>query len=134
MNDIRSNSDRRNKIVLVDDNEDLAAITCLLLRLLGFEVACCHDGRKCLELVESTDPDIVILDIDMPGMDGYEVCDLLRAHEIGRNLPIVAYTAGDEYSFSHENEAHCFDNYMQKGIEHTKMVDIINNAIHSKQR
>lgn len=132
MNDIRSSSDKKNKIVLVDDNEDLAAITSMLLKLLGFEVAFCHDGRKCLELVESTKPDIVILDIDMPGMDGYQVCDLLRAHEIGRNLPILAYTARDEYSFNQENNTNCFDNYMQKGMNHAIMVDIINRAIHSR--
>lgn len=67
----------------------------------------------------------------MSGMDGYQVCDLLRAHEIGLNLLIVAYTASDEYSFNQENKAHCFDNYMQKGMNHTKMVEIISNTIHS---
>lgn len=48
MDDIHRNSNRKNKIVLVDDNEDLAAIHPLHLKLLRFEVAFCHNGRKCL--------------------------------------------------------------------------------------
>lgn len=118
--------------MLVDDNEDLAAITSLLLKILGFEVAFCHDGTRCLELVETTNPDIVILDIDMPGMNGYEVCGLLRTHKIGQNLPIIAYTARDEYTFRHGDKNGCFDNYLLKGTNHTEIVQIINTTIHSK--
>ncbi len=70
MNDIQRSYPPKRRIVLADDNEDLAAITSLLLKILGFEVTFCHDGTQCLELVETTNPDIVILDIDMPGMNG----------------------------------------------------------------
>lgn len=54
------------KIVLVDDNKDLAEITSLLLKMSGFEVAFCHDGTGGIELIEKMRPDIVILDINIP--------------------------------------------------------------------
>jgi CheY-like chemotaxis protein len=84
------------KIVVVDDNADAADTLAVLLRSNGHVVQTANSGREALEIAESTRPDIMFLDIGMPGMNGYEVCREIRGSEWGRDLPIVALTGWDQ--------------------------------------
>jgi DNA-binding response OmpR family regulator len=77
------------KIVLVDDDVTLADVTAFALRRAGFLVLLAHDGEQALELCDIEQPDLVILDIQLPGMDGLEVCRELRA---AGNVPIIMLT------------------------------------------
>jgi CheY-like chemotaxis protein len=67
-----------HRLLVVDDNEDAAHSLAMLLRLQGHEVRVAHDGPSALEVATSYRPDLVFLDIGMPGMDGYEVARRLR--------------------------------------------------------
>jgi PAS domain S-box-containing protein len=86
------------RLLVVDDNRDGAEILGMLLEEAGATVQLAFDGASGIELVKSLNPNVVILDIGMPGMDGYEVCKRLRtAH--GDSLGIIALTGwGDERS------------------------------------
>jgi signal transduction histidine kinase/DNA-binding response OmpR family regulator len=80
------------KILVVDDNRDAAESLALLLEVAGHEVRACHDGRSALLRAEAFQPDAVLLDIGLPGMDGYEVARRLRALPGLRGALLVALT------------------------------------------
>ena len=88
------------KILLVEDHEELWDFLSRRLRRHGFEVALAHDGRQALDQVAAEAPDIVLLDMDLPVMDGWTVARTLRADPATALLPVIALTAhamaGDE--------------------------------------
>jgi CheY-like chemotaxis protein/anti-sigma regulatory factor (Ser/Thr protein kinase) len=82
----------RCKILVVDDNFDAAESLALLLRVEGHDVQVCHDGAEALAAVTAFYPDVVLLDIGLPGMDGYEVARRLRGHPATESALLVALT------------------------------------------
>jgi PAS domain S-box-containing protein len=80
----------RRKVLVVDDNRDAAETLTALLTLAGHEVTVCHDGVQALEAAEATRPEVALLDIGMPRLDGHEVARRLRAQPWGRRMRIVA--------------------------------------------
>jgi DNA-binding response OmpR family regulator len=96
----RISADRRvgpvgQRILVVDDDPTVSDVVCRYLRLAGFEVGMVADGAAALAVVERDAPDLVVLDLMLPGIDGLEVCRRLRTRPDG--IPIVMLTAlGDE--------------------------------------
>jgi CheY-like chemotaxis protein len=80
------------KVLVVDDNPDAATSLSMLVELLGYEVRTAYDGAEALELAREFHPDVVLLDIGMPRMDGYEACRRLRAQAWGEHIAVVAVT------------------------------------------
>jgi PAS domain S-box-containing protein len=80
----------RGRVLVVEDNEDSAATLADLLRLEGHQVSVAHDGRRGLEAALAWEPDVVLCDLGLPGMDGYEVARRLRAG--GSRARLVALT------------------------------------------
>lgn len=102
------------KVLLVDDNEDLAFVTGKLLGLLGFEIQVCNSGKECIHLAEGAEFDVIMLDIDMPDMDGFEVCKLIRKREWGSRLGIIAYTGRDSSTVWEHESGIYFDKHLLK--------------------
>ena len=83
------------KILVVDDNRDNQDILTFRLELMGgFEILVASNGKEALEVASRARPDLILMDLRMPVMDGYEATRALRQTEWGRNLPIIALTAG----------------------------------------
>jgi PAS domain S-box-containing protein len=80
------------RILVVDDNPDVVESLALFLRVSGYEVETAHDGPEAVESAARARPDLVLLDIGMPGMDGYAVCRCMRAYPWGKDLAILAMT------------------------------------------
>ncbi|MDB5801289.1 MAG: hypothetical protein JWL63_2228 [Rhodocyclales bacterium] len=107
----------RKRILVVDDNRDAAESLGLLLGLLGVDVRIAHDGPAALALFEAYDPEVILLDIGMPGMDGYEVTRTIRANFPDRSTFIVALTGwGQEEDRRRAREAG-FDHHLIKPTE-----------------
>jgi CheY-like chemotaxis protein len=85
-------SDARALILIVEDDPDLRELLELILTSKGFEVRCCANGRDALESLERRRPDLILLDMKMPVMDGWEFCRAL-AERGGTHPPIVVVTA-----------------------------------------
>ena len=81
------------KVVIVDDDEHIRDLASLYLQKEGFEVACAADGADAVETIARHNPSLVVLDLMLPGMSGYEVC---RAVRQGSAVPIIMLTARDE--------------------------------------
>jgi PAS domain S-box-containing protein len=107
----------RCKIVVVDDNRDSADSLARLLKLMGHEVRTAGDGREALEVAESFRPDLVLLDIGMPELNGYEAARHIRRQPWGKDLLLVAQTGwGQEEDKRRALEAG-FDHHLTKPVE-----------------
>lgn len=84
---------RPARILAVDDNKQNLAVLQKALMAAKYEILTALDGPTALGLIESVSPDLVLLDVMMPGMSGYEVCERIRANEATRLLPVVMLTA-----------------------------------------
>jgi two-component system response regulator VicR len=82
------------KILIVDDEHTIVDILKYNLEKNGFETVCAFDGPEGLRLAREDDPDLILLDVMLPGMDGFQVCRTLR--EEGNNVPIIMITAREE--------------------------------------
>jgi len=82
------------RILVVDDNVDAATTLEVLLRSLGHETRVAHDGMRALDIAREFRPEVILLDIGMPGLDGYEVARRLRAMNHGQTFRIVASLLG----------------------------------------
>ena len=83
----------KRKILLIEDNEQNRYLTTFLLEGHGYEVVCAHDGLAGVEMARTEKPDLILLDIQLPGMDGYAVARALRANEALRTVSIIAVTS-----------------------------------------
>jgi len=81
------------KILAVDDERHIVRLVQVNLERQGYEVVTANDGREALEKVESERPDLVVLDVMMPYMDGFEVLQNLRRNPSTRDIPVIMLTA-----------------------------------------
>lgn len=81
----------RRRILVVDDHPDAADVAAVLLRMAGYETAVAFDGLEAVEVARAFKPDLVLMDIDMPNMDGYGAARVLR-QEHARHLILIAHT------------------------------------------
>jgi two-component system C4-dicarboxylate transport response regulator DctD len=95
MNDLRK-QERNTRILVVDDNPaDLDFVTQILINQ-GYTVQSALDGQLALWAVQSMVPNLILLDINLPGMDGYEVCEKLKLSEKTRDVPVIFLSAADQ--------------------------------------
>jgi two-component system, OmpR family, alkaline phosphatase synthesis response regulator PhoP len=83
----------KKKILVVDDEPDFAGIVQQNLEKEGFDVEVAYDGEEGLEKVHASPPDAIVLDVMMPGKDGYQVCSELKADDRFADIPIILLTA-----------------------------------------
>ena len=88
-----------DKILVVDDEPGVRGFLRDLLAEEGYEVVLASDGEEALGLAELENPEVILLDINMPGIDGIEVCKRLKAREETRYIPIIIITALDDRGF-----------------------------------
>ena len=106
-----------HRILVVDDNRDAAESLGMLLELIGAEVRIANDGRTALDLVESYGPTVLLLDIGMPDMDGYEVARTIRASRPARPPVIVALTGWGQEEDRRRTRAAGFDHHLVKPVD-----------------
>jgi CheY-like chemotaxis protein len=102
---------------VVDDNRDAGDSLGMLLKVLGAEVRVARDGAEALEAYSAYDPAVVLLDIGMPGMDGYEVARRIRARSPGPRPTIVALTGWGQEDDRRVSREAGFDHHMVKPAE-----------------
>jgi CheY-like chemotaxis protein/two-component sensor histidine kinase len=115
----------QRRILVVDDNADAAASLALLLKFSGHEVHVAHEGEAALRLAETLRPHAVLLDVGMPGMDGYEVARRLRQRPGTDDLVIIAVTGYGAETDRRRARAAGFDHHLTKPIELASVADLI---------
>ncbi|HEX4441850.1 MAG TPA: ATP-binding protein [Thermoanaerobaculia bacterium] len=105
------------RVVVVDDNEDSADGLAMLLRLEGHEVATAHDGLEAVSVTEAFRPDVVLLDIGLPGISGYEAARRIRALDGGKRIRLIALTGWGQQEDRRKSTEAGFDLHLVKPVE-----------------
>jgi CheY-like chemotaxis protein len=113
------------RILVVDDNEDTARGMARLLKLLGNDVRSCHDGPSALEAARDFRPEYVLLDIGLPGMDGYQVAATLRDDDCCREAVIIAVSGYGQEEDRRRSAAAGFDHHLVKPVDIDSLVTLI---------
>ena len=113
------------KILVVDDETELLKAISILLKTSGYEVVTAQDGQEGLEKAKSLSPDLIVLDILMPKMDGYEVCRLLKFDEKYKSIPIIMLTAKVQDIDKAMGKKVGADDYIAKPFETQDLIDKI---------
>jgi PAS domain S-box-containing protein len=121
--------DSRRSILIVDDNADAAASLGMLLQLSGNEVIIAGNGPEALQAMQRHSPRVVILDIGLPGMDGYQVAQAIRSQTQGSHLLLIALTGWGDAEDKKRAAAAGFDHHFAKPVDS----ETIEAAIHSHE-
>ncbi|TCS39308.1 response regulator receiver domain-containing protein [Paucimonas lemoignei] len=117
------------RILLVDDNVDAAMTTAELLRLLGNEVAVVHDGIAAVDATCSMQPEIVLLDIGLPCIDGYEVAKRIRANADISQPRLIALTGWGQEKDKFASRDAGFDDHLVKPLDLERLLETINKQM-----
>lgn len=113
------------RVLVVDDNVDTARISALLLKQVGHEVRTAHDGLTALEAAFDYRPDVVLLDIGLPGLDGFEVAKRLRQQSVFENIVLVAMTGYGQEEDRRRSQEAGFDHHLVKPVDFKKVQEIL---------
>ena len=102
------------KILVVDDSKLVTDIVKLRLEMYGYQVRLAHSGEEALDCIADDVPDLMVLDVQMPGIDGYEVCRRLRDNPLLDDLRIIMLTSSDDKHAAFEAGV---DDYLNKDID-----------------
>jgi CheY-like chemotaxis protein len=110
------------KILIVDDNELIVEVMTYILVNKGYEVMALYNGDEVLNNVKTNHPDLVILDDNMPGMGGREICQLLKLNQSTQNLPVIMCSGSDDIEDSLQQHGPPND-VLQKPFDIEDLVD-----------
>ena len=105
------------RVLIADDNKDAADSLAMLLELDGYEVRVAHGGHAAVALAQAFRPELVLLDIGMPELDGYEVAALLRKEAWGKAIQLIALTGWGQESDRRHSKAAGFDRHLTKPVD-----------------
>lgn len=113
------------KIMLVDDEPDILLIERILLKKEGFETIEADSGEKCIEMLKTEKPDIILMDVMMPGMNGWETCNSIKENESTKDIPIIMVTvkgSEEDMTMSFKSKG---DGHVSKPIVREKLIQTI---------
>jgi signal transduction histidine kinase/DNA-binding NarL/FixJ family response regulator len=105
------------RILIVDDNRDSADSLAMLLEIMGNQVGTAYDGAQAVEAAEATRPHVVLLDLGMPKLDGYDVCRRIREQPWGKGVALIAVTGWGQEADRRRTEEAGFDRHMVKPVD-----------------
>jgi PAS domain S-box-containing protein len=113
------------RVLVVDDNHDAARTLGALFRLDGHEVKLAHDGKEACAVAEAYRPDIILLDIGLPKLSGYEVCQAVRRQEWASDVVIVALTGWGQDDDRRRSAAAGFDGHIVKPVDYRNLLELL---------
>ncbi len=119
----------KKRILVVDDETEMVAMMTMRLRASGYDVLIAYDGEVGLEKAIAEKPDLVILDVMLPGLDGYKVCRKLKSEPFYREIPVILLTAVDQTTPPDGDPTHGADYCMMKPFEPKDLLGKIKELI-----
>ena len=120
---------KKKRVLIIDDDGDLLEVLLVLLEEKGFLVDMSLDGQAGLAKVKSFKPDVILLDIFMPGMDGWEVCTKIRKVTSSKGIPVIMFTAHNMQDFAERALNVGASRIVEKSVDYKELVKIINECI-----
>jgi DNA-binding response OmpR family regulator len=119
----------KKKILLIEDEKDLVETVSSRLEANGYEVISAYEGLEGLDKAKREKPDLIILDLMLPKMDGYKVCRLLKFDERYKKIPIIIFTARAYESDKEMAKEVCADAYITKPFEPQALLEKIRQLL-----
>jgi two-component system cell cycle response regulator DivK len=119
----------QRRVLLVEDNEDNRIIYRMILEHHGYDVIEAHDGQAGIDLARSGEPDLILMDISLPVMDGWEATRVLKADLSTSTIPIVALTAHALRSDEAKAAEIGFDAFIRKPAEPKLVLEIVQRFV-----
>lgn len=105
------------RVLVVEDEYDSIQMVSKILRHHGAEVHVAHDGHECIQMLPTVRPNLIIMDLALPEMDGWETLTKIRQDQALAGVPVVAITAYHSVSVEQDARAHGFDAYFPKPLD-----------------
>ena len=121
------------RILVVDDNPQVVALLKMRLELAGFEVIAAHDGYEGLVLARKEKPDLIILDVMLPKMNGYQICRFLKYDKKYKHIPIIILTSRAKQSDVVIGKKAGTDEYIFKPYNPKKLLELINKYLNKNK-
>jgi DNA-binding response OmpR family regulator len=113
------------RVLVVDDHRDSADSLAMLLKAMGHEVERAYDGEQAIELASKILPELILLDIGMPRMDGFETCRRIKAESWSERTRVVALTGWGQDEDRRKSRAAGFDHHLVKPVEIGELVSLM---------
>ena len=118
------------QLLVVDDNPDNAEIMRQYLEIRGYPIAVAHSGDEAMAMFDAVRPAVVLLDVMMPGRDGWEVCRLMKEHPtLGRGVRVILVTALDQWDDKREALQTGADDYLTKPLDLARLAATVERNI-----
>jgi CheY-like chemotaxis protein len=117
------------RILVTDDDPIILRLLQVNLELEGYEVLLAHHGEEALEVASSQLPDLILLDIMMPRMDGYQTLERLRGQESTRAIPVVFVSAKAQQADIELGKSYGVDDYLTKPFDPGDLLDVVERLI-----
>jgi len=121
--------ERKPRILIVDDDPVIVRLLQINFRLEGYDVDTAFRGEEALERVRDNRPDVVVLDVMMPGIDGWEVCRQLKESPAVRHVPVIFLSARAQDEDRQRGYALGVDEYVTKPFDPADLVEIVRRAL-----
>lgn len=122
-----------NKILIVDDEPDVVSALSIRLKAAGYEVISAKDGLEALDKARKESPDLILLDIMLPKLDGYKVCRMLKFDEKYRHIPIIMLTAKISDSNKKVGQDMGANVYINKPFDPNELMDKIKGFLAARE-
>lgn len=116
-------------ILVVDDNEDNAHIIRDYLEAKGYPITVAYNGDEAITLFQQTKPSIVLLDVMMPGRDGWQVCRELKTSASGKSIRVVMVTALQDWMDKRQALETGADDFVEKPFELAKLAEVVERNV-----
>ena len=126
-----SSTDTRSKVLCVDDDHDQRLLLSFLLERRGLDVRTAYDGAQGVAIAQEWLPDLILMDLMMPGVGGFEAAKMLRADPRTSHIPILALTAYGEEKMQAKAEAAGMDGFVMKTILPADLSDVLSEYLAS---
>ena len=119
----------QKRILICDDDPAILRVLQVNLEVEGYETLLAHHGEEALEIALAEKPDLIILDIMMPRLDGYQTCERLKASDETKQIPVVFLSAKAQASDIEKGKAYGVDDYLTKPFDPDTLVDTIERLL-----
>jgi CheY-like chemotaxis protein len=117
------------RILVCDDDPVILRLLQVNLELEGYEVLLAHHGEKAIEIAVDEHPDLVILDIMMPRMDGYQTCQMIKSQDETRDIPVVFLSAKAQQSDIEKGKSFGVDDYLTKPFDPSDLIAVVDRLV-----
>lgn len=124
-------SESAKRILLVDDDASMVKVFSKYLEVEGFQVEVATDGQDAIDKVKQRHPDLIVLDIMLPKLNGYEVCAKLKRDDETKHIPVIMFTAKGAPQEHFVGLMFGADAYLSKSAERKELIDQVKDLLNS---